>query len=160
MAAKTKTTTDHDEIRRWAEERGGRPARVKGTGSDGDPGMLRIDFPGFAGEESLEEISWDRWLEWFDRNNLALIIDTEPPGGKQARFNKLVSRSRAGRARPSRARPSRARTTRAKAAKGKPARASRSKAAKKPVKSARRGQSGRGSSRSRSRKGGSSRSGR
>ena len=31
--ASSKTTTDHDEIRRWAEERGGRPAHVKDTGS-------------------------------------------------------------------------------------------------------------------------------
>jgi hypothetical protein len=27
-----KTTTGHETIRRWTEERGGHPARVKGTG--------------------------------------------------------------------------------------------------------------------------------
>jgi hypothetical protein len=36
----TKVTTDHKEIRRWAEEHGGKPARVKGTGND-DPGIRR-----------------------------------------------------------------------------------------------------------------------
>jgi len=41
MAGESKSTTDHQEIRRWVEERGGRPARVKETGSDGDPGILR-----------------------------------------------------------------------------------------------------------------------
>jgi hypothetical protein len=29
MAGESHTTTDHGESRRWAEERGGRPARVK-----------------------------------------------------------------------------------------------------------------------------------
>src|SRR3954470_6772233 len=28
------STTDHDAIRRWVEERGGRPVSVKGTGGD------------------------------------------------------------------------------------------------------------------------------
>jgi len=32
MAGETKITTDHDEIRRWVEARGGKPATVKGTG--------------------------------------------------------------------------------------------------------------------------------
>jgi hypothetical protein len=32
-SAKSKGLIDHDEIRRWAEERGARPARVKGTGA-------------------------------------------------------------------------------------------------------------------------------
>jgi hypothetical protein len=33
--SQTTKTTDHDEIRRWAQEHGGRPARVRGTGADG-----------------------------------------------------------------------------------------------------------------------------
>lgn len=85
-------TTDHDEIRRWAQERGGRPARVRGTGSSNDPGLLRIDFPGYAGEESLDEISWDEFFEKFDRNNLALVIQESTAGGEKSNFNKLVSR--------------------------------------------------------------------
>ena len=51
--SEAKVTTDHDEIRRWVEERGGHPAEVKGTE------LLRIDYPGFSGEERLEEIGWD-----------------------------------------------------------------------------------------------------
>ena len=31
------TTTDHDFIRRWVEERGGKPSRVKRTGGGDDP---------------------------------------------------------------------------------------------------------------------------
>ena len=57
MASRSHTTTDHDEIRRWVEEHDGRPATVKGTGSGDDAGVLRIDFPGGAGPESLAEIS-------------------------------------------------------------------------------------------------------
>jgi hypothetical protein len=56
------TTTDHETIRRWVEERGGRPARVKGTAKGDDPGLLRIDYPGFSGEETLEPISWEEWF--------------------------------------------------------------------------------------------------
>src|SRR5207253_1088970 len=36
--------TDHNQIRRWADENHGRPSRVKGTGQGSDPGMLRLDF--------------------------------------------------------------------------------------------------------------------
>jgi hypothetical protein len=47
VAPDSKTTTDHEAIRRWVEERDGRPAAVRATGNDnGDPGILRIDFPG------------------------------------------------------------------------------------------------------------------
>src|SRR3954468_7945967 len=66
MASQSQTvkTTVHEEIRRWAEEHGGKPARVRGT-ADGGGGVLRIDFPGGAGEDDLEPISWDEWFEIF-----------------------------------------------------------------------------------------------
>ncbi len=87
------TTTDHDFIRRWVEERGGKPARVKRTGKGEDPGILRIDFPGFSGEGTLEEIEWDEWLEKFEENELAFLHrDIKGDDGELDRFNKLVSR--------------------------------------------------------------------
>ena len=98
--ARTKTTTDHDEIRRWAEERGGRPARVKGTGGRrgaDDPGMIRIDFPGFSGEGKLEPIEWSSWFEAFDANELALILEPGDREGQPSRFNKLIGRDTAKR---------------------------------------------------------------
>lgn len=76
--------TDHKEIQRWAQEHGGRPACVKGTGQGDDPGILRLDFG--EKDEELEEIPWERWFKWFDKNNLALL--RSPDTG----FNKLVSR--------------------------------------------------------------------
>jgi hypothetical protein len=87
----TKTTTDHEEIRRWVEEHGGRPAQVRGTG-DGDAGVLRIDFPGGAGEDQLEPISWDEWFQKFDRENLAFLYQDQKADGEDSTFFKLVRR--------------------------------------------------------------------
>ncbi len=84
--------TDPEEIRRWAEERGAKPACVRGTGGKGDIGMLRLDFPGYSGEESLEPISWDDWLEKFDERGLALLVQDTTASGQRSNFNKLVSR--------------------------------------------------------------------
>src|SRR5438045_187780 len=54
--SEAKVTADHNEIRTWVEARGGHPARVKGTEDGGGSGMLRIDYPGYSGEETLETI--------------------------------------------------------------------------------------------------------
>ena len=78
------TTTDHDQIRRWAEDRGGRPSVVRTGRRQG--GILRFDFG--EPEESLEEIPWDEWLEAFEENRLAFLYDPE----QNSRFNKLISR--------------------------------------------------------------------
>jgi hypothetical protein len=92
--ASAQATTNHDEIRRWAEERNGKPVCVKGTGGKGDVGMLRIDFPGYSGDDTLQEISWEDWFRQFDENNLALLIQEQTPDGELSNFNKLVSRER------------------------------------------------------------------
>lgn len=83
-----KRTTDHQVIRRWVEQHGGHPATVKRTRKAGDAGLIRIDFPGFSGEGSLEPISWDEWFERFDSQNLAFLYQE----GKNTNFNKLVRR--------------------------------------------------------------------
>ena len=91
--AESKTTTDHDEIRRWAEERGGQPARVIGTGKEGDPGLLRIEFPGGPGDDSnLEPISWEEFFDAFEENGLAFVYQEEKASGETSTFSKLVSR--------------------------------------------------------------------
>jgi hypothetical protein len=88
-----KTTTDHETIRKWVEKRGGRPARVKGTGDDtNDGGLLRIDFPGYSGEDTLEPIDWNEWFRTFNENKLAFLYEDEP----NSRFSKLVSRESVG----------------------------------------------------------------
>jgi hypothetical protein len=94
MASKSssRVLTDHDEIRRWAEERGARPSAVQRTHTDDNVGIIRLDFPGYSGGDSLEEIEWDEWFDKFDDNNLALIVQEETAGGEQSNFNKIVSR--------------------------------------------------------------------
>lgn len=92
MSAEAKVTTDHDEIRRWVEARGGRPARVKGTDEGGKGGLLRIDYPGFTGEETLEPITWEEFFESFDKNNLAFLYQDKTKDGKESRFSKLIDR--------------------------------------------------------------------
>jgi ferritin-like metal-binding protein YciE len=87
--------TDHDEIRQWAEERGGTPSCVRGTGNRGDIGMLRLDFPGYTGGKSLQPISWDDWFEKFDERGLALLVQDRTSRGQKSNFNKLVSRETA-----------------------------------------------------------------
>jgi hypothetical protein len=87
--------TDHEEIRQWAEERGATPSCVRGTGGKGDTGMIRLDFPGYSGAQSLQKISWDDWFQKFDENNLALIVQDSTARGQKSNFNKLVSRETA-----------------------------------------------------------------
>lgn len=95
MARKSRVLTDHDEIRRWAEERDAQPACVRGTGSEADVGMIRFDFPGYSGETSLEPIEWDEWLQKFDENNLALLVEEETSSGQTSNFNKIIGRETA-----------------------------------------------------------------
>jgi hypothetical protein len=86
----SKTTTDLKEIQKWAEARDGKPVRVKGTeGKDGS-GVLRIDFPGYRGGDTLEEISWEEWYEVFQERELAFLYQDKTSDGKESRFFKLV----------------------------------------------------------------------
>lgn len=87
MAA-AKATTDADTIRKWVEARGGRPATVKATGDEREPGILRIDFPGYGDDDKLEPLSWEKFFEAFEANGLAFLYQD----GKKSRFNKFVSR--------------------------------------------------------------------
>jgi hypothetical protein len=88
----SKTTTDHNEIRSWVEERGGRPARVKGTENKQGAGILRIDYPGFSGEDTLETITWEEFFQAFEDNNLAFLYQDETKDGSESRFSKLIER--------------------------------------------------------------------
>lgn len=87
-----KATIDHDEIRRWVEAHGGKPAVVKRTARGSQAGILRVDFPGYSGEKSLEPLSWDDWFARFERANLAFLYQDETGSGRPSRFNKLVGR--------------------------------------------------------------------
>lgn len=90
--ASSNTTTDHDEIRKWAEARDGKPVSVKGTGDKDEAGVLRIDFPGGAGNDRLEEIPWEEWFEKFDEKELAFLYQDKKANGEQSTFFKLINR--------------------------------------------------------------------
>jgi hypothetical protein len=79
-------TIDHEEIKKWVTQHGGHAATVKRTHTKKDPGLLRIDFPGYSGEDTLEEIPWEDWFEKFEEQGLAFLYQPD------TRFNKLVRR--------------------------------------------------------------------
>ena len=63
-------TTDHDVIRRWAEDRHATPATVGGAGDGGAVGDLRLDFDFGQELEDLRPVSWDEWFAAFDERGL------------------------------------------------------------------------------------------
>jgi hemerythrin superfamily protein len=89
--ASAHSTTDHGLIRRWVESRGGAPAHVKGSGSRNDPGILRIDYPGYSGGTTLERLPWKTFFDAFERNGLAFLYQDR----RNSRFSKFVHRQEA-----------------------------------------------------------------
>ena len=92
--SESKTTTDHETIKAWALERGGKPAHVAGTGGPSDEGVIRIMFPSapHSHHDKLEEISWDEFFRKFDGNKLALAYQEKTAEGSKSNFHKIVSR--------------------------------------------------------------------
>ncbi|MBP2290522.1 hypothetical protein [Azospirillum rugosum] len=92
-----KTTTDHDEIRHWAESHGGKPAVVRSTHHEGTKsrktgvGLLRLMFPKArqSDHDELEEIQWDEFFKQFEDSKLALLYE------EGSNFNKLIGRDTA-----------------------------------------------------------------
>ncbi len=90
--SEAKTTTDHDTIRRWTEERGGRPAAVHATHKGGETGILRIDFPNRGDDGALDTIEWDAFFETFEKEKLAFLYQDKLKDGATSRFFKFVQR--------------------------------------------------------------------
>ena len=92
MSDSSNKTTDHDTVKQWVESRDGFPATVKDTKENGEPGLLRIAFPGYGGDDdALERIEWAQFFEAFEENNLAFVYQ-EGKDSDESRFCKLVSR--------------------------------------------------------------------
>jgi hypothetical protein len=87
----SETTTDHKFIRKWAEQRGGRPATVRKTADDDHAGILRIDFG--SRDAALDDIGWEEFFEKFDEAKLAFLYQDRTKDGHQSRFHKFVRRS-------------------------------------------------------------------
>jgi hypothetical protein len=90
--ALSKTTQDHDAIRKWAEARGAMPAEVSSTHKRNQTGILRFCFPDAKNrnDANLREISWDEFFEKFDQNGLELIYQEKTAEGAKSNFNKLI----------------------------------------------------------------------
>jgi hypothetical protein len=92
VSTKSKVTTNHEEIRRWASARGGYPTAISIPKRGDTAGLIRISFPGDREQGSRDEISWDEWFKKFDEAELALLYQEHTAGGEHSNFNKLVSR--------------------------------------------------------------------
>jgi hypothetical protein len=86
----SKTTTDHQTIRRWAEKRGATPATVEGTERGGEVGILRLDFT--PKDANLEPVDWDAFFDKFEESELAFLYQDKTASGKTSRFHKFVRR--------------------------------------------------------------------
>ena len=89
-----KTTTDHDQIRKWVEKRGGHPAVVAQTEDNRQGGgVLRIDYdePGGNDDTRLHRISWDEFFRIFDDSGIAFLHDPEG----DSRFSKFIQKESA-----------------------------------------------------------------
>lgn len=92
VMSESKKTTDKSAIKRWAEERNGVPAFVKGTEGGAD-GVLRIHFPENSdSKESFDEVDWEQFFDSFEKNKLAFLYQEEKQNGENSTFHKFVNR--------------------------------------------------------------------
>jgi hypothetical protein len=50
--------------------------------------------PGYSGQDTLEEITWDEFFETFEASDLAFLYQEETKDGELSRFSKFVSRDK------------------------------------------------------------------
>ncbi|MFI9633709.1 hypothetical protein ACIHAX_13535 [Nocardia sp. NPDC051929] len=81
-------TRNHDVIRRWAAQRGARPATVPGSEHDGRLGVLRFDFPGYGGAV-LRPVRWEEWFATFDARRLRFWYVERGTDDPPSNFNRL-----------------------------------------------------------------------
>ena len=87
------TGINYNHRKDWIEERGGRPAVVADTHDRHGSGILRVDFPGFSGEHSLEEVEWEEFFEIFEDRSLAFLYQESTRDGSESRFFKFIDRA-------------------------------------------------------------------
>jgi Rho termination factor, N-terminal domain len=87
-------TTNHDVIRRWAEERDAVPATVAGTEHGDHLGVLRFDFGSNGRDDRLRQVSWEEWFATFDARRLNFLYQQERSDGRQSNFFRLESPDR------------------------------------------------------------------
>jgi Rho termination factor, N-terminal domain len=80
-----RTTSDHEEIRAWAEARGAVPATDEGAWDGAQPGALRFRFP-HSPTENLQQIDWLIWFRTFDNRRLMFIYRDPAHGSRTNEF--------------------------------------------------------------------------
>lgn len=79
-----KITTDHEEIRKWAEKHHGKPQIIDDPQAESDEVGIRIDFLGKKDEKDLDtrrtlrDISWDDFFKIFEEKGLAFMYEEKP----------------------------------------------------------------------------------
>lgn len=93
ITEQSKWTTDCAVIRKWVEERGGRPVIVRARSrQDYDAAAPRIDFPQFRSNGMMKEITWEQFSRKFQERRMAFVYRETMRTGEKSRFFKLVSR--------------------------------------------------------------------
>ena len=87
-------TTNHDVIRKWAEERKAIPSTVEGTKQRDTISVLRFDFPLGPSRSRLRHVSWDEWFKAFDERGLNFIYQEQTTNGRQSNFFRLENPTR------------------------------------------------------------------
>lgn len=91
--SESKTTTDLNTIKNWAESRSGVPAVIKDTDKGSGGGVLRIHFPHNSPDpESFDEISWEQFKNRFENNKLAMVYQEKRENGSNSTFYKFIDR--------------------------------------------------------------------
>ena len=74
----TGPTTDHEEIRRWAQAHNAVPAEVHPRKFDSEPAVLRFLFGNAPAQaDTLEAVTWEHFFALFDLMGLSLVYDSD-----------------------------------------------------------------------------------
>ena len=93
MAGESKTTTDHEQIRQWVEERAA-PGGCRGNTGKDETGILRIDMPGYSGEGIAGAYLLGGVVREVRRRGLPSSIRIRHRKANK-RFNKIISKAHA-----------------------------------------------------------------
>jgi hypothetical protein len=94
-----KTTTDHDEIRLWAQAHDGHPEIIDEVEAGNAEPQLRINFPGLQDDVFLSEntpeksLSWEEFFQKFDHFGLAFEYDEKIEGTDVSNAYRFINKA-------------------------------------------------------------------
>lgn len=93
----SKILTKAEDIRQWAEARGGNPMMMEVQSGTRSRSVLQIAFGQDAlntGESQgqdrpggFELVGWDEWIAALEEEKLAIRVSDDPSGGREAEFD-------------------------------------------------------------------------